>query len=942
MDDNRWRSAAARRQRRRRDELPLGQSTADLRVWLFPYRQPFTPPMASSTWVDRLRMVPISDGEEKPACRSRRTFEFNVASFNVLAESYLTPRSHPGLPEKHAETVFNSEKRRKLLLSTLERYCGDDDSSDNAAACKPADQKWDVLALQELDLIRPEEEILPAFERWGYQVVQTRNEQRRDCCAIAFDRKRFELVRYDVVQFDDLASLYTDADNTGSDDAEGQAESDGGDMRSNNRKRRGKNAPIERIEMGQGMPLSGMVRSFLRRNCAVVAQLRSVETGQSIVVASVHLYWNPGYEYVKLCQSRFLLDRVAAFASSAEGSTDRLPTVICGDTNSKPGSVVHQYFVRPHVDARVVAPWRYFWDRDAEEVYVDEDDIAESDAGPDEVSEPMTNLTLTDNKPYMRINDGDDVDISALWRSIHMKKRNGNGRSRATNKKAAPQSPPGGFMMASPPDQLNAMYCGEISPSCEDTSTAETKVDDNTSSLEVGSTEVTTPSSENLSSRESFKTGISGSSKAGIEQCDIENADARATNRDPHISPQDYEHSHPSPPVRYMLDYTLNRFTRWLRILGIDATLETMEEEKERTIGGRIALFERCRKEKRTLLTTSYKLLLRKDCPAGAYLLDPKSTESLEAAFPRLLKTHGVDLVPRTFLTRCVVCNGNIIQVHDDATKKKVFVDHGAPALAKSNEVFEVFQCDKCAQGYWWDERPNSSASRVIAQATKLFRLCLRGGVPLQCEKIEDRTLREKAMGAFNFVDVESERRHVDSNSSPRELSVIQWLRQDKLQNPYNLNSAYALDESRRKDDSSVVRESLRFTNVTSEFVGCLDYIFYESSLFDQVSRLNVPTSFRDMNSGEANSHLLPSDVWPSDHIAVGARLRLNCNEDDRSAEKVSTRIPTKEKTKSPAGHPDKCKCGCIPNILSMFEMAELRKKHREEMKRRKALEGVA
>ncbi len=37
------------------------------------------------------------------------------------------------------------------------------------------------------------------------------------------------------------------------------------------------------------------------------------------------------------------------------------------------------------------------------------------------------------------------------------------------------------------------------------------------------------------------------------------------------------------PKVKYLLDYTLNRFCRWLRILGVDAALETEKEEKERT-----------------------------------------------------------------------------------------------------------------------------------------------------------------------------------------------------------------------------------------------------------------------------------------------------------------------------------------------------------------------
>lgn len=40
------------------------------------------------------------------------------------------------------------------------------------------------------------------------------------------------------------------------------------------------------------------------------------------------------------------------------------------------------------------------------------------------------------------------------------------------------------------------------------------------------------------------------------------------------------------PQVRYLLDFTLNRLCRWLRILGIDAGLETDEEERMRTKDG--------------------------------------------------------------------------------------------------------------------------------------------------------------------------------------------------------------------------------------------------------------------------------------------------------------------------------------------------------------------
>ena len=41
-----------------------------------------------------------------------------------------------------------------------------------------------------------------------------------------------------------------------------------------------------------------------------------------------------------------------------------------------------------------------------------------------------------------------------------------------------------------------------------------------------------------------------------------------------------------SATPRYLLDITLNKLTRWLRILGIDAELESGEEEKARTSNG--------------------------------------------------------------------------------------------------------------------------------------------------------------------------------------------------------------------------------------------------------------------------------------------------------------------------------------------------------------------
>ena len=130
-------------------------------------------------------------------------------------------------------------------------------------------------------------------------------------------------------------------------------------------------------------------------------------------------------------------------------------------------------------------------------------------------------------------------------------------------------------------------------------------------------------------------------------------------------------------------------------------------------------------------------------------------------------------------------------------------------------------------------------------------------------------------------------------------------------------------------------RESIQFTNVTSEFVGLLDYVFYEPSKFEQVSRLFVPTSLKTMNhNATVGGHLLPSNAWPSDHIAVGARLAFKV---DKANNKSKSKEDTKTKSEHLTSHPLRCGCGCIPNILSLHEMAELRKKAREAAKAKAA-----
>ena len=342
-------------------------------------------------------------------------------------------------------------------------------------------------------------------------------------------------------------------------------------------------------------------------------------------------------------------------------------------------------------------------------------------------------------------------------------------------------------------------------------------------------------------------------------------------------------------------------------------------------------------------MTTSYKLLLRKDCPSGTYLVNTKSLVKLEAAFVHLLLHHGVTLEPRNFLSRCVICNGSIEDVDSAEDKRRVFATNNAPDL--SDQLSDVYQCHGCGQGYWWCDQPTSSASRVKSQAARLFELCLRGGVPIK-----------GPLNMFDFVDVDKEREKglEEDDIELEHLDVTDWLKDESLSCPRPLESAYAV----RDENGAITGQRLPFTNVTFDFVGALDYVWFDTSYFHSTERLYVPTSFKELNGRELpNGHLLPSIDWPSDHLAVGVQLELlvsgEAQKDTRdvTVKEIGNSVaqewpldssgteeplycgaitgnisPIPAPNPPPTAHPPRCACGCVPNILSMFEMAELRK----------------
>ena len=321
-------------------------------------------------------------------------------------------------------------------------------------------------------------------------------------------------------------------------------------------------------------------------------------------------------------------------------------------------------------------------------------------------------------------------------------------------------------------------------------------------------------------------------------------------------------------------------------------------------------LFERSRQEKRVLVTTSKSLMSRKDCPPGTFLISPSTVAELEHSFVNLLLLTGVRLQPSKFLTRCMVCNGNIIEVLVANEKSEIFSECGAPNL--SGEVENVYRCDGCRQGYWWSNEPQSTATRVKDAAIHLLRICTRGGVPVD--------------GDLDFFEYDgSEEDRVIGTEMQTNMQkdggvneVINWLKNPNLSNPFVLRSAYG------DHNLNYAGELIPFSNVTSGFVGLLDYILYEEKSLRQIGRLHIPKSFNDLNrEGLHNGHLLPSNCWPSDHLCLGATFELK---QDRSAVYPNiTAIPSAfipEHLSPQVG----CNCGCVPKVLSLFQMAELRK----------------
>lgn len=334
----------------------------------------------SRDWTEKLNFESIS-ATKTSLNENEEHLEFSVCSFNVLAEAYCTKRSHRNLPISSAEIVFNKDLRGKLLLDTLDKLVS----------------LFDIICLQEVDDAL-QKLIVEHMTKLNYSYVYAprsgkprtsdnvmknhletgknrgaRNkyytdkaegvaDKRSDGCATFFSNKKWKCKSFDVINFDDLADPERPLINGGGNLGDTIAETEPVETRTK---------PIRSAKKkNKDHPCQGIVASYKRRNAALLLELEQVQYPQynskNLIVANTHLYWHPGYEYVKLAQAHYLMHRIQNFQQWC-GKNDTQAVIVCGDMNSKPGSVVHSYLTKAFVNASTVSPWRYNYDEFREE-----------------------------------------------------------------------------------------------------------------------------------------------------------------------------------------------------------------------------------------------------------------------------------------------------------------------------------------------------------------------------------------------------------------------------------------------------------------------------------------------------------------------------------------------------------------------------------------------
>jgi uncharacterized protein with PIN domain len=133
--------------------------------------------------------------------------------------------------------------------------------------------------------------------------------------------------------------------------------------------------------------------------------------------------------------------------------------------------------------------------------------------------------------------------------------------------------------------------------------------------------------------------------------------------------------------MKFLLTKELGRLSKWLRILGFDASYFTQDKPA--------SLIIQALREDRVILTRNHRL----PKSGGAKIIIIQA-EMIREQLVEVLKTLKIKLNSDMMFTRCIICNEELLEI--DKLKVK---DQVPEYVYKTQERF--INCPKCGRIYW-------------------------------------------------------------------------------------------------------------------------------------------------------------------------------------------------------------------------------------------------
>lgn len=303
---------------------------------------------------------------------------------------------------------------------------------------------------------------------------------------------------------------------------------------------------------------------------------------------------------------------------------------------------------------------------------------------------------------------------------------------------------------------------------------------------------------------------------------------------------------------RLLVDSCLRRLGSMLRAVGCD-TLVFPAELEEPTFG---ALFAAARAGAgRVLVTASPRAARRRGCPPCVVINARRPPRDQLREF---VAATGLRFRAGLFYTRCLVCNCPFRAMPAAEALAHPSLPpqlRGGDGRDDAGVPFSFYRCGECDTVKWWGHQ----SWRSMVEYAAVFGVGVEGaGADPGAGAGSPPLGWETARGAVELlrgVDEEQADEAEDAVVVPPDEDERHRPVRERLEHGLRLRSAFA--EAHGGEEPS-------FTNLTSRFAGCLDYVLVDA----RFRVLSAPEP--SMTEAEARSHVgLPNASWPSDHLAV-------------------------------------------------------------------------